>query len=179
MFLTKRFTLLGAILGAISLTPISISPALAAIAANVTATTSFSSGTFIAYAALPPFPASNPMGALGIPVSMNVGKDFIIESDSRNLNINSFTMTISLGAAGAITNLKNCGQGILFSGSTSTCISGGVTTNTPTAGSAKTYTLSLPANSFYEFQLLENRNTTATISVSVSSTQISTFTQNS
>jgi hypothetical protein len=54
-----------------------------------------------------------------------------------------------------------------------------LTTNSATAGVAKVYTMSIPASTWYEFELTATKNSTATISVAVASTQIATFTQNS
>jgi hypothetical protein len=88
-------------------------------------------------------------------------------------------MTITAPAAGSITNLRNCPQGVLFA-TTITCVGGvSLTTNNPTSGVAKVYTINIPANTWYQFELTESKTGNATISVSVSSTQIVTFTQNS
>jgi len=178
MFTIKRSAPLGVLVAIISLLPIAISPAVAAANASVSngTATSFSTGTFIAYAtATQTF--TNPNGTLlVIPVSNGVGKNFFVENGG-TLPLTGITMTISLGASGAITSVKNCGQNILFTGAT--CASGGTTTNNPTAGVAKNYTIAIAASSWVQFQLLENKNTNATISVTVGQSQTTTFTLNS
>jgi hypothetical protein len=180
MFTSKRFALLGFFVAFLSLTPISISPALAAASARSVSpsATSFSTGTFIAFAtASKTF--TNPLAALSLSgVSAGVAKPFYIENGG-TINQNAITMTISLTASAAITNVRNCPVGVLFATPTS-CVGGvTLTTNNPTAGVAKVYTMSIPANTWYEFELTASKNCTATISVSVASTQIATFTQNS
>jgi hypothetical protein len=159
------------------LLPIALSPAVAAAKATASnaITTSFSTGTFIAYAtATKTF--TNPNGTLlVIAVSNGVGKNFFIENGG-TLPITGVTMTITL-TTGAITSVKNCGQNILFTGAT--CPSGGTTTNNPTTGVAKNYSVNIAASSWVQFQLLENKNTNATISVTVAHSQTTTFTLNS
>ena len=179
MFTSKRFALLGFFIAFISLTPISISPALASVSAkSVSASaTSFTTGTFRAFAtATQTF--TNPSAALSLPVTNGVAKTFFVENGG-SLNQTAITMTITVPASGTITNLRNCPQGVLFA-TTTTCVGGvALTTNNPTSGVAKVYTISIPANTWYQFELTENKNGNATISVSVASTQIVTFTQNS
>jgi hypothetical protein len=189
MFIIKRFAPLGVLVAIISLLPIAVSPAIAAAKATVSngTATSFSTGTFIAYAedaaavGAPTF--TNPGAALsGLAVSNGVGKNFFVENGG-TLPLTGITMTITLKsppAGGTITSLKNCNQNVLFVGATATCAGATpVTTNNPTNGVAKTYTMNIAAGAWFEFQLLENKNTTATISVSVSNTQTTTFTLNS
>jgi hypothetical protein len=184
MFIIKRFAPLGVLVAIISLLPIAVSPAMAAATATVSngTATFFSTGTFIAYAtATQTF--TNPGAALsGLAVSNGVGKNFFVENGG-TLPLTGITMTITLTsppAGGTITSLKNCNQNVLFVGATATCTGATpVTTNNPTNGVAKTYTMNIAAGAWFEFQLLENKNTTATISVSVSHTQTTTFTLNS
>jgi hypothetical protein len=179
MFTSKRFALLGFFVSFVALTPISISPALAAASATSVSpsATSFSTGTFKAFAtATQTF--TNPLAALVLSMSANNPKIFYIENGG-TINQTAITMTISLSPNGAITNLRNCPQGVLFATATS-CVGGvTLTTNTPTSGTPKVYTMNISANSWYAFELTETKSSTATISVSVASTQIATFTQNS
>ena len=179
MFRSKRSALLGFFVALVALTPISISPAIAAAKATSTSpsATSFSTGTFKAFAtATQTF--TNPLAALTLSVTANTAKAFYIENGG-TINQNAITMTISLTASAAITNVRNCPQGVLFQTPT-TCVGGvTLTTNSATAGVEKVYTMSIPANTWYEFELTATKNSTATISVAVASTQIATFTQNS
>jgi len=179
MFRSKRSALLGFFVALVAITPISISPAIAAAKATSTSpsATSFSTGTFKAFAtATQTF--TNPLAALSLPVTNGAAKTFFVENGG-TIDQSAITMTITAPANGAITNLRNCPKGVLFSTPTS-CVGGvTLTTNNPTSKVAKVYTMSIPANSWYEFELTENKNGNATISVSVSSTQIATFTQNS
>ncbi len=179
MFTSKRFALLGFFITFISLVPISISPALASVKATSVSpsATSFQTGTFRTFAtAAQTF--TNPSAALSLPVTANTAKTFFINNGG-TINQTAITMTITAPAAGSITNLRNCPQGVLFA-TTITCVGGvSLTTNNPTSGVAKVYTINIPANTWYQFELTESKTGNATISVSVSSTQIVTFTQNS
>ena len=178
MFTSKRFALLGFFVGLIALAPISISPALASAKATSVSpsATSFSTGTFIAYATATQV-FTNPSAALSLPVTYNTPKTFFIESNG-TLNLTAVTVTITPPAGGNITRVRNCAVGVLFTGTT-TCTTGSPTTTNPASGTPFVYTLSLPAHTWCQFQLTENKNGNATISVSVGSTQIVTFTQNS
>jgi hypothetical protein len=179
MFTSKRFALLGFLLGFIALSPISISPALASVqASSVSPTaTSFATGTFQAYATTTQV-FTNPLAPLSTAMTANTPKVFYIENGG-TINQTAITMTISLTANGAITNVRNCPQGVKFATTTS-CVGGvTLTTNTATAGVAKVYTMNISAGSWYAFELTETKNATATISVSVASSQIATFTLNS
>jgi len=136
MFTSKRFALLGFFVAFISLTPISISPALASMSARSVSpsATSFSTGSFKAFAtAAQSF--TNPLAALSLAVVNNTPKTFFIENGG-SIAQTAITVTITPPGGGTITRVRNCAQGVLFTG-------------------------------------------TATISVSVSSAQIVTFTQNS
>jgi len=179
MFTSKRFALLGFLLGFIALSPISISPALASVRATSVSpsATSFTTGIFRAYATATQI-FTNPSAPLSLSMTANSPKVFYVENGG-TIGQTAITMTITLTANGVITNLRNCPVGVKFA-TTTTCVGGvTMTTNTPTAGVAKVYTISIPANSWYAFELTETKNATATISVSVASTQIATFTQNS
>jgi hypothetical protein len=179
MFKSKRSALLGFFIALISITPISVSPSFALVSsASVSpSATSFSTGTFKAFAtATQTF--TNPLAALSLPVTNGVAKTFFIENGG-SINQSAITMTITAPASGTITNLRNCPQGVLFA-TTTTCVGGvTMTTSNPSSGVSKVYSISIPASSWYEFELTENKNGNATISVSVSSTQIVTFIQNS
>jgi hypothetical protein len=179
MFRSKRSALLGFFIALVSLTPISISPAFAVATARSVSpsATSFSTGTFKAFAtATQTF--TNPLAALSLPVTNGTPKTFFVENGG-SINQTAITMTITAPGSGTITNLRNCPQGVLFA-TTTTCVGGvSMTTTNPTSGVAKVYSITIAANSWYEFELTENKNGNATISVSVSSTQIVTFTQNS
>jgi len=179
MFRSKRSALLGFCAALFSITPLAISPAVAAVKATSTSpsATSFSTGTFKAFAtATQTF--TNPLAALALSMAANTPKTFFIENGG-TIDQTAITMTISLTANAAITNVRNCSRGVLFQ-TTTTCVGGvALTTNTATAGVAKVYTMSIPSNTWYQFELTATKNSTATISVAVASTQIATFTQNS
>jgi hypothetical protein len=177
MLRKRRSALFGFLLAFIALTPISISPAIAAASATATGTVSFSTGTFKTFAtATQTF--TNPGAALSLTVAANTPKAFFVESGG-TINQTAYTMTITNTGGGTIPKLLNCPINVTFA-TTTTCTGGvGTTTTAMTLGTAKTFTISFPANSWFEFELTCSKAGTASISVSVSSSQISTFTQNS
>jgi hypothetical protein len=179
MFRSKRSALLGFFAALFSITSLAISPAVAAVKATSTSpsATSFSTGTFKAFAtAAQTF--TNPSAVLTLPVTANSAKTFFVNNGG-SIDQTAITMTITAPPGGSLTILRNCPRGVLFSGTT-TCTGGvAVTTNNPVSGVAKVYTITFPATTWFQYHITSNRTGNATVSVSVASTQIATFTQNS
>jgi hypothetical protein len=159
-------------MGAFLLAP--IQPPIASAATKATATNSIlsiSTGTMAIFAA-DTFTATNPYGALTTPVVNGRAKFFYIKNTG-NFGQSRFTITLSLPAGTAIANFRRCAIDINFIAN-DTCASGAYTSHSISANTATSFTLNLPAGSFYAFQIRQNKNTNMTVNVSASSAFINT-----
>jgi len=101
-------------------------------------------------------------------------------NNSGTLGVTRFTMTITLPAANSnVSAFRRCDLNASFTG-TNICSSGSSTNVTvPVHSVATVYTLTLPANSFYSFQIIQNKVGTMIVSVSASLANVSAGTFNS
>jgi len=89
-------------------------------------------------------------------------------NNSGTLSVSRFTLTITLPANSNISAFRRCAVNVTFTG-TNTCASGSSTNVTqPVSGVATVYSLSLPANGFYSFQIVQNKVGSLGISTLVS-----------
>ena len=95
-----------------------------------------------------------------------------------NLSVTRFTLTLSLPNGTNIASLRRCGVNLSFTG-TGICESGGYTSMTVPPSTATVVILTIPANSFYSLQIVQNKNTTMTVNTSVNTAYISTGISNS
>ena len=151
-------------------------PARAAITSKTANTFNLTSGQALVFAsATQSF--SNPASALTTSISNGTAKNFWI-NNSGTLGVNSFTMTITLPSNANISAFRRCNLNVSFTGS-NTCASGTPTNLTMTSGVAKSYVLSLPANGFYSFQIVQNKTGSMTVSSTIFSSEIVATTSNS
>ena len=101
-------------------------------------------------------------------------------NNSGSLGVSRFTMTITLPASNSnVSAFRRCDLNVSFTG-TNTCASGSPTTVTnPVHNVATVYSLTLPANSFYSFQIVQNKAGSLVVSVSASLANVSAGTYNS
>ena len=100
------------------------------------------------------------------------GRTFHINK-SGTLSVSRFTLTITLPTNSNISAFRRCAVNVTFTG-TNTCASGSSTNVTqPSSGVATVYSLPLPANGFYSFQIVQNKVGTLGISTLVSLTNVS------
>ena len=101
-------------------------------------------------------------------------------NNSGSLGVSRFTMTITLPAANSnVSAFRRCALNVSFTG-TNTCATGSpVVVTNPVHNSATTYILTLPANSFYSFQIVQNKTGTLVVSVTTSLSNVSGTTTNS
>lgn len=168
-----------AVMGAALVAPIQVPSAEAAIsAASVSSTLSLGSGTVRIYgSATQTF--TNP--SIGNPLSLSVsGKiGYFYIQNNGEISTPAFKMTITL-SAGSITTLKRCDVDVLFTTTAGVCASGTATTIAITAGTLTTITLLMAPTTFYNLELTNsNKNVTATVDLSVNTSQLGTRTVNS
>lgn len=101
-------------------------------------------------------------------------------NNSGSLGVTRFTMTITLPASNSnVSVFRRCNLNATFTG-TNICSSGTSTNVTaPVHNAATVYTLTLPANSFYSFQIVQNKTGSLVVSVSASLANVSAGTFNS
>ena len=153
-------------MGALILAPIQPISAGAAIATAGNMTLSVRSGSLIIFAS-----NDETQTNTGIPYSTSLSngtKTFYI-NNSGNFGVSRFEMTLSLPSNSNVSSFKRCGVGILFNGNNS-CAQGTSSTVTLNPGSPTTYLLPLPKNSFYSFQITQNKSGTLVVSASASTT---------
>jgi hypothetical protein len=103
--------------------------------------------------------------ALSTTISNNTAKNIYVNNGG-TLTVSRFTMTITLPNNSNVSTFRRCAVNVAFTGP-GICASGSpVTVTAPVSGAQTTYTLSLPGNGFYAFQI--NQNKTGTLGVSTS-----------
>lgn len=161
-----------AVMGAALVAPIQLSSAVAAINATaVSGALSFSSGAVQIYGSATQT-YTNP--STGNPLSLGVsGKtELFYVQNNGTLSASAFNVTISV-SAGSIISLKMCGAGVLFTSTAGVCQSGTATTIPITSGVPVTISVMIAPNSFYNLELnTSNKNVTATINLSVDTSQV-------
>ena len=157
-------------MGVMTIAPIVAPLASAATTAATSNVLSVSSGTVQVFAtAAQTF--TNTGVALSTSISNGTPKNFFI-NNSGSLSMSRFTLTITLPNSSNVSAFRRCNLNVSFTG-TNTCASGSPTVVTnPVSGSATNYTLSLPANSYYSFQIVQNKTGTLTVSTLASLTYV-------
>ena len=171
-FNSRSASLVAAAMGALILAP--IQPPVASAAARATVTNNaltISTGAMAVFAG-DSYTATNPFGALVTPVINGRAKVFFIKNGG-NFGISRFVLTLSLPSGTSIANFRRCPINTYFSAN-DVCSSGVYTAMTISANSATTIVLTLPPNSYYAFQIRQNKNTNMTVSVSANSSHINT-----
>lgn len=135
---------------------------------------SIGTGSFIAYAATSPT-GPNPGGA-ALTLTKSAAAQYFYVRNTGTIDITSFSIAVTYDTGPGPVTLDRCDVGVSFSG-VNTCSTGSKTAMPIVSG---VMTLSLPPNSWVEFELDPKKNVLPTISVSVSSSQIrSSMTTNS
>ena len=171
---SNRWTasLVAAVMSALTLALIQPPIASAAIKATASPSTlSVSTGTMAIFAG-DSFTANNPFAALITPVINGRAKVFFIKNTG-SFGVSRFTLTLSLPAGTNITNFRYCNINVYFTAN-DVCGSGSYSSLTINENVATAIILNLPPNSYYAFQIRQNKNTNMTVSVSASSTHINT-----
>lgn len=170
--------LITAVMGAALVAPIQLSSAEAAInAAAVSSTLSLGTGTVRIYGSLTPTFTNPSIGnPLSLALAKNKTRDFSIQNNG-SLSTSAFRMTITM--TGVINSAERCDVGVLFTATDGVCASGTATTIAISAGTLTTITLLMAPNTFYDIQIIGNKNETATIDLSVLTSQLVTSTINS
>ena len=167
-----------AAMGAALVAPIQLSPAEAATSTTaLSSTLSVTSGTVRIYGSSTQT-FINP--SIGNPLSLSLikstAKPFYVQNNGE-IATPAFKVTITL-SAGTITSLKRCDVGVLFA-SAGVCASGSPTTIAITAGTLTIITLLMAPTTFYNLQIIASASATATIGLSVLTSQLGTRTINS
>jgi hypothetical protein len=159
-------------MGAFFLAP--IQPPIATAAVKATANPSalsVSTGSMAVFAG-DSYTATNPFGALLTPVINGRAKVFFIKNTG-DFGVSRFTLTLSLPTGTNIANFRYCSINVYFTAN-DVCGSGSYSSLTINENVATAIILTLPPNSYYAFQIRQNKNTNMTVSVSASSANINT-----
>jgi hypothetical protein len=159
-------------MGALILAPIQPPIAFAALKATATSNALTISTASMAVFAGDSYTATNPFGALVTPIINGRAKVFFIKNTG-NLGISRFTLTLSLPSGTVVSNFRRCDINSYFSAN-DVCSTGVYTALSISANTATSIVLNLPPNSFYAFQIRQNKNTNMTVSVSANSAHINT-----
>jgi hypothetical protein len=152
----KSASLVAAVVSAVLIALTQPPVALAAIATARNTTMPVSSGALIVFASgTQTF--INPQNSYNVTVS-NGMKTFYV-NNSGDFNTAGFALIISLPAGSNVSSFKRCALNVAFIGNNS-CASGSPVSVSMTPGSPTTYMLSLPRNSFYSFQISQNKSGT-------------------
>lgn len=168
----RTASLVAAVMSALTLAL--IQPPIASAAVKATAspsTLSVSTGTMAIFAG-DSYTATNPFGALLTPVINGRAKVFFIKNTG-SFGVSRFTLTLSLPSNTNIANFRHCAINVYFSANDQ-CQSGGYSNLSINENVATVIILNLPPNSYYAFQIRQNKNTNMTVSVSASSAHIDT-----
>lgn len=122
---------------------------------------------------------TNPGIAFSTILSNGTVRTFHI-NNSGSLGVSQFTMTITLPASNSnVSAFRRCNLNATFTG-TNVCSSGTSTNVTaPVHNQVTVYNLTLPANSFYSFQIVQNKVGNMVVSVSASLSNVTGNTYNS
>ena len=168
----RTASLVAAVMSALTLAL--IQPPIASAAVKATAnpsTLSVSTGSMAIFAG-DSYTATNPFGALITPVINGRAKVFFIKNTG-SFGVSRFTLTLSLPAGTNIANFRRCNINVYFTAN-DVCGSGSYSPLTINENVATAIILNLPPNSYYAFQIRQNKNTNMTVSVIASSTHINT-----
>ena len=179
MRVNRKFTsLVAAVVGALLIALTQPPVAEAAVKAQSNNTLSVVSGNVVIFAT-----GTQSFTNTGIAFSTILGNGTVRTfhiNNSGTLGVTRFTMTITLPASNSnVSVFRRCNLNATFTG-TNICSSGTSTNVTvPVHNVATVYTLTLPANSFYSFQIIQNKAGTMIVSVSASLSNVSAGTFNS
>ena len=177
-FNRKSTSLVAAVVGALLIALTQPPVAEAAVKAQSNNTLSVVSGNVVIFAT-----GTQSFTNTGIAFSTILGNGTVRTfhiNNSGTLGVTRFTMTITLPASNSnVSVFRRCNLNATFTG-TNICSSGTSTNVTvPVHNVATVYTLTLPANSFYSFQIIQNKAGTMIVSVSASLSNVSAGTFNS
>jgi hypothetical protein len=159
-------------MGALILAP--IQPPIASAALKATATNdtlSISTGSMAIFAE-DTYTATNPFSPLTIQ-SNNGHATFFFIKNTGTFGVSRFTITLGLPAGTAIASFRRCAINVYFSDK-DVCATGTYSSITILANNATAITLNLPPNSFYAFQIRQNKNTNLLVNVSANTAFINT-----
>lgn len=165
-----RTALTSALTAAITFAPMQLIPADAVVTAiannssNALATLSVSSASFILY------PTANVAGAnpgAALTLAKTNASQYFYLRNTGSVEISRFSLSIT-GTSSAAFTLSRCDEKVEFT-SVDVCSSGSPTVITVLVGEI---TLTVPTSSWFNFQLTPSKQSTPSISVSVSSSQI-------
>ena len=168
------------ILGVALVAPIQTSPAVAAItAATVSPALSVGTGTVQVFGSSTQT-FTNP--SVGNPLVLaplaNKARTLFYVQNNGSISTPAFNVTISLTDSSTITSVKRCDVGVLFIAA-GVCASGSATAIPMTPGVVATISSLMAPNTFYNLELITEKKTTATIDLSVLTSQLGTRTINS
>ena len=172
----KSTSLVAAVVGALFIALTQPPVAEAAIKAQSNNALSVVSGKVVIFAS-----ASQTFVNTGVQLSTSVtnGTKTFYVNNSGSLAVSRFVLTINLPNNSNISAFRSCTINVAFSGN-NVCASGSSTLlSNPNSGSAATYILALPGNSFYSFQITQNKSGTMTVDASASLTFVTPDTYNS
>jgi hypothetical protein len=164
-----RATLLSFLVAVFTFFPSELIPADAgatATAQNALVATSISSARFVVYATATPTGA-NPAGT-ALTLNNTSAAQYFYVRNTGTVSVDKFSITLTYsGGTGGVT-IDRCNANVAFSG-LNTCASGSKTTMTISGG---VMTLTIPANTWFAFELDPQKTVRPTVSITVSSTQI-------
>ena len=169
-------TLVSAAMGALIIAPIQPLAAEAATIAGTQKTLSISSGSLILFASGTQT-YSNTGIAYSSTVSNGVAKNFFV-NNSGNFSVSRFALIIVLPANSNVSAFKRCNINVSFTG-TGVCASGSPATLSITPGTSTTYLLPTTPNSYYAFQIVQNKTGSIQVNTYANSGLITTSTTNS
>jgi len=175
-FKRKSASLVAAAMGALILAPIQPPTAFATTAVAKNSTLSVSTGSLILFTS-----AAQTFTNTGVQFTTIVNggarKNFYI-NNSGSFSLSRFTLTITLPINSNVSTFRRCDLNVDFSAPT-TCATGSTTNVSITPGSAVTYTLPTTPNSFYVFQIVQNKTGTMHVDVTANSAFITSGVSNS
>jgi hypothetical protein len=169
----RSTSLVAAVVGAFILALTQPPIAEAAAKAATSQTLSISSGQLITFASTTQTFANTGV-ALSASIANGTPKTFFI-NNSGTIGVTAFAFIVTLPSTSNVSYFKRCALNVAFVGNNS-CASGSAVTVAMTPGISTSYVLSLPANSFYSYQIVQNKggtmvvNTFANISHAVTGT---------
>jgi hypothetical protein len=169
-------TLVAAAMGAVIIAPIQPLTANATSALAQNNTLSVSSGSLIIFASASQT-FTNTGVALSTTVSSGTAKTFFV-NNSGSIGITAFAFIVTLPNNANVTSFKRCAINVAFTG-TNTCATGTPVNVTITPGVSTSYVLSLPSNSFYSYQIVQNKSGTMVVNTYANISHAVTGTTNS
>ena len=152
----KSASLVAAVVSALFIALTQPPVAMAALATARNTTLPVSSGALIVFASgTQTF--VNPGNSYNVAVSNGINTFYV--NNSGNFSTAGFALIITLPSGSNVSSFKRCALNVAFIGN-NTCASGSTTNLSITPGSPTTYMIPLPVNSFYSFQISQNKSGT-------------------